>query len=231
METSAVIEQEEDVKLRLLGLALLIVSGAFGQFIVDLDTEYSGATPPSGPAPWVTATFSNIGGGGVELQIALNLTGSEFLSRFAFNLDPALDPDLYPVTHFSGDMPVGIDSGINCCTVAAGSSFDYELEYDNSPPVNRFQGTETSVLHIGAGDPSVTIEDFMFTSVNGAAGKTGFYAAAHIQGIGTSGNASGWITGDPRPPQAIPEPGSIALLGTALVGAFFHLRNRRAAVK
>ena len=44
---------------------------------------------------WLTATFQEIAGG-VQLAInALNLTGSEFISKFSFNFDPAKNSALF----------------------------------------------------------------------------------------------------------------------------------------
>ena len=65
------------------------------------------------------------------------------------------------------------------------------------------------------------------TSVNGPVGKTGFHAAAHVQGIGTTANLSGWIA-DSNGVQPIPEPATVVLtlVGLGSFGAL-GLRRRR----
>src|SRR6266436_3809437 len=51
------------------------------------DTAFSGAAP-AGPAPWVDATFADLGNGTVSLTISNNgLTDSEFISGLYFNLN------------------------------------------------------------------------------------------------------------------------------------------------
>ena len=83
------------MKLRLLGLLLLLASGAFADFTLHLDTELRGSTPLVGSPAWVTATFHEIARG-VQLVIdTLNLTDSEFISKFYFNFDPAKNSALF----------------------------------------------------------------------------------------------------------------------------------------
>src|SRR5262245_36909390 len=83
---------------RLGGAALLAItmgSQASATLITfGLTAEYSNAADPAGPKPWATATFDDGGGSGsVTLTLnAKNLTASEFISEWDFNLDPTLDP-------------------------------------------------------------------------------------------------------------------------------------------
>jgi hypothetical protein len=49
---------------------------------INLDREFSGGSNPSGPAPWLTATFTDIGANTVRLDMsrATTLATGEFIS-------------------------------------------------------------------------------------------------------------------------------------------------------
>ena len=222
------------MKLRLLGLLLVIASGAFADsFTLYLDNEItSGSTPPAGSPAWVTATFQDIADGVVQLTInnALNPTDSEFISRFYFNFNPAKNLSLS--TEIGAGSTQTQVNGINFQNgndqnAGGFGSFDFKVDFPPPPgnAPNKFTAGETFILNImGAG---ITSDDFLYTSPEGR------YAVAHVQGDGTSG-AVGWITGDTNPTnpnqiQHAPEPTSVVLLGTALIGLSYALRKRFAA--
>ena len=56
----------------------------------NLDTEYTGATPPAGAGPWLTATFEDGVPGTVLLTVTADLAPGEFVHRVMFNLNPSL---------------------------------------------------------------------------------------------------------------------------------------------
>ena len=53
----------------------------------DFDIEFSGATAPEGPAPWLTATFDDKGTpGSVELAMSTaGLVEAEYVNEWLFN--------------------------------------------------------------------------------------------------------------------------------------------------
>lgn len=73
----------------LLWLLMLISTPAQAAILTfPASIEFSGATPPSGPSPWVTVVFDDQGGSGSVLMslTATNLTGVEFITSLQLNL-------------------------------------------------------------------------------------------------------------------------------------------------
>jgi hypothetical protein len=188
--------------------------------IVTFDSviEYSGGQQPAGPQPWLRAVFNDNGGtGSVTLTLtALNLTGSEFVNDWFFNLDPALNPTNlnFAVQNTTGTFatPVVL-KGTNAFNAAGSTDFDILVDFDNAPPANRF-GPGESIQFLITGIPTLTANSFNFLSVPGGHGP--FLNAAHVQGIGPNANGSGWVT--------VPEPTS---LGATALGAAVLVRPRR----
>jgi len=208
----------------LLGLVALPASADTLTFY--LDNEFSGATPPAGTAPWVTLTFLDIVGG-VRLTIEnVGLVGTEFNTGVYWNFDPSKNAAVFSPTAIGTGLGTqtawnSMSSGNDQWKPDGDGFFDFRLNLP--PPGDTFTAGETFVLEwIGLG---LTTADFDFTSVNGPVGKTGFNAAAHIQGIGTSGNDSGWIEGGKI--AQVPEPSSLVLVGSGLFGLAALARRKR----
>src|SRR5688500_8097342 len=99
LETPEPIQKESPMRPKSLLLASSFLAAAFlaapshaAVVTYNLDVEFSGATAPSGPAPWATASFDDSYGGPNTVRLTMTtggLTGSEFLSGWYFNLDPA----------------------------------------------------------------------------------------------------------------------------------------------
>jgi MYXO-CTERM domain-containing protein len=185
----------------------------------DHNFEFSGGSQPSGAAPWLRATFDDGGGSGsVTLTFtALNLVDQEFARFTYFNLDPAISP---AGLSFSAPTKVGtftdptVETGTNAFQADGDGLYDIRISFDNAPPGNRFGPGEAVTYTITA--PGLTANSFNFLSAP-AGGSGPFPTAAHVQGIGSSGQFSGWTT-------HVPEPAS---LGVAALGAVVGLRRRR----
>jgi hypothetical protein len=195
------------------------VRGAIVTF--EMNIEFSGATPPAGATPWIRATFDDGGGAGsVTLKMeSVNLVSTEFVRFWLFNLDPGLNPTNLvfsaPVKTGTFDDPT-ISLGVDAFQADGDGKYDIEFQFSNAPPSTRF-GVGDAVEYTITGIPTLTANSFNFLSAP-AGGSGPFPTAAHVQGIGSSGQFSGWVT-------QIPEPASLSLLALAGIAAM----HRRAA--
>lgn len=203
-----------------VGLAMLApasVNAALVQVTYDYAVEYSGATPPAGAQPWLRATFDDEGSAGsVKMKLeTLNLVGTEFVRTWAFNLDPALD-----VTQLSFSAPTKVGSftdpsvslvsnGVN---VAGGANMDIGLSFAAGGGASARFTAGDAVEYTITGIPTLTANSFNFLS----SGNAALLTAAHVQGIGPTGDDSGWVT--------VPEPAAGL---SALIALPALLRRRR----
>lgn len=211
-------------------LALLTLAPVSATVIsFPMSIEFSGATAPVGSAPWLTATFDdqNTPGSVILTLATTNLTGTEFVREFDFNLRTTYDPATALV--FSAPTKVGTFTSPTISTLINGFKADGDGKYDvklgfatGGGASGRF-GVGESVQYTitGAGPAAGTLvaADFAFLS-HPDGGHGPFYVAAHIQSIGANGDDSGWITHEPGfdPFGEIPEPNSLVLLALSLCG-------------
>lgn len=199
--------------------ALLIFGLATGAsaatLTFDLSTEFSGASDPGGPTPWVTITLDDSFGGADTVRVTISnvgLIGNEFNEQVVLNFDPSLDPNLltFAVVDNSASVPT-INTGVNA--FMADGDGQYDIQFDFPPPPGnfnkKFTAGETVIYDITFTGGSIDVSSFNFLS-NPAGGSGPFPAAAHVQGIDPNGNESGWIT--------VPEPGLAGLLLIGLLG-------------
>lgn len=220
--------------LLFMSTPLLIPSSAQGTVIsFSLEMEFSGATPPEGPTPWMIATFDDQGTPGsvdltleaVSLCVPVNgVDESEFVFEWLFNFDPLQDSSALVFTQ-TGKTGEFTDPTVNLADdfFRADGDGNYDIQVlfaATNGPKTKFgcpqpgKPIETVTFTITAPTlPDITANSFAYLSAPGPdPGDPGpFPTAAKIGGIGEL-DGSGWIT--------VPEPvtclffalGSLALV-------------------
>jgi hypothetical protein len=209
-----------------LALSLLLAAVPAQGFTIYYDTEYTGATEPSGDAPWLAASFETQEAGEVLMTLsASGLEAFEFVSKWLFSFNPDKDVDSLVFSWASGLWAEDVDTGADSQNAGGGYKFDIEVAYETSfwQWWERFaEGDVSSYLITGL--DSLVAEDFYYDAYKGNGDS--MLAAAHVQNIGWCGE-SGWVTGD-ADMTAVPEPGTLALASIGLLGAAFRRRRSRA---
>ncbi len=179
----------------------------------DMSVAWNGASP-EGAAPWLNATFDDQGAAGdVILTItAVNLTLTEKVWGWYFNLDPLLDPDQLI---FSGPSKSGngagpwfddpdILTGSNAFKADGDGSFDLLIQFETADGGTHSFEAGDSVEYTISGIGSLMANSFYYMSDPEPGGAGEYITTAHVLGIGEAA-ISGWVT--------IPEPAMICLLG------------------
>jgi hypothetical protein len=210
----------------LVCLATMLFTGSAraGTLTFNLEYEFSGSGAGN-LSPGLKITLDDGGGtGSVTLTIDatgmtpssikidgvyLNVSGNNLGGMsFAHTSGPSATVSIGPADNYKAD---------------GDGHFDILLDFPNGGAAAFTPGEISKYTITRTG---LTANSFNDISVNGPVGNTGYRAAAHILGLGPTGNDSGWYTETPTNGLAVPEPSTVVL---ALVGglAVLGVRMRR----
>lgn len=221
------------MKLKIRSLAGVSAALLVSAFSASADTVTynfgsvsSGATPAGSP-PWVQAAFTDTGMPANTVQLTLNagnLSGSEFVSCWYFNLDPTLNASAltFTATGSSGSFTTPtVMTGTDGFKAGPDGKFDVLLKFSTSGDAStRFMSGDSLTFDI-TGITGLTADDFNWLSTS--AGGSGLYSSAvHIQSI--DGGDSAWVNptstqlqNDSVDRQVPDHSATVALLGTSLL--------------
>jgi hypothetical protein len=213
--------------LPLLGASVALA----GSLEFDLNNIYSGSVAPSASTPWLKATFNDVDSTHVTLTLdAVGLVSAEFVTTWAFNLDPSIDSTSVSFSQKSANNYIGttsISSGSNGQNAGPAHGFDVGFSLDNSPPSDRF-GVGSEVVFTLTRAAGLSAANFDFSNSSGDVNTT---TGAHVQGIGSDGSQSDWI--DPSTSTSpVPEASTVAVpVFAALAAGGIVVRRRLKARK
>jgi VPDSG-CTERM motif len=226
----------------LFGLAAAVAllmnqNASAASFTLNFDTEFSGGQAPGGPAPWLSATFTDTTPGTVSLTLSASpapgygLTGTENVDGLYLNVAPAFVGALSfspgaPATLLSGGSLTSITQGEDAFKADGDGLYDILFSFGTGAGAGFGPGdalTETITSSV----TGLTASSFDLLSTP-AGGHGPFFAAAHVQNTtGAGSGGSGWIA--PSGGTSVPDGASTAmLLGIALM-AIGGLRRFRIA--
>lgn len=184
-------------------------------YLYNIGSTYSG-TSPSGAAPWLTATFTDVGTNQVQLDMKSGgLTGNEFVGAWYFNFSPVGNLNNLNFSRLTSPNPgtTIVTKSLDNLSAGGGGRFDIVFDFPESVPDGRFTSGLTTSYLIGSVS---SLDASMFNFLSSPQGGNGTWmTAAHIQAIGKHANDSGWIGANAN--TSVPEPGTYLLLGSLLI--------------
>jgi hypothetical protein len=230
------------MKLRIRSISGIVVVLLGGILPLSASTitydfgQVSSGSAPVGNAPWLQAVFTDTSMPANTVQMTLtagSLLGSEFVSCWYFNLNPALDPTAlsFSLAGSTGSFAnPSIQTEANGFKAGPDGKFDVLLGFSTANG-QRFTGGDSLTFTITDLN-GLTASDFNDFGTP-ASGSGEYSSAVHVQSIGAN-DGSGWINptaivaNDQRGP-AVPDGSeTVALLGVSLLAIEGLRRKLRA---
>ena len=230
-------------KLRILLVGFLLFAAASTAHAVtlqfDFDTPLEGDEfyEPIGPAPWLTAVFSDtdkvidgVTTDGVQLDLsASGLYVDEFVTKWFFNTTlNSLDGLQHVDTLNGADLDI-FSADIDAFNAGGGGNFDMYIQFNSSNAL-RFEQADLASFFL-YGVTGLTAETFNALSTPE---EKAYLAEAHIQGIMDSAGdpeLSAWVVpgdgGGGGGGTPVPEPGTMLLLGAGFLGLAVYGKRRQ----
>lgn len=204
-------------------------------FVYQFSNLMDGSTP-QGSAPWVTASFSDVSAGVVQLQIAAGgLTGNESLNSLFLNLNSADSPAKLAFTRVGGSTGFAapsISKGENKFKADGEGKFDIQFSFSQKA-AKVFDADDYVTYNITSTSSAFTLSAMDFEALSAAAGGSGsFLGAAEISGIPTdcpNTTTTAWVSPCSATILPIPEPSTSSLLagGVVVWAAAWWMRSGR----
>ena len=220
------------MKLNIRSIVGVVALSLAGAVSASADTvsynfgQVSGGTTPAGSPPWLQALISDSGvPNTVNLTLSAgNLSGSDFVTCWYFNLNPALNPATLNISvssttgSFTGPT---VQTGANGFKAGPDGKFDLLFGFASTGDDSTRFTSGDSLTYTITGISGLTADDFNWLSTS-AGGSGAYSSAAHIESgsplAGAWVNPTSTLEQNAQTAPAVPDGAStIGLLGASLI--------------